>query len=320
MQIIPAHRPGVRVAGTPVTLRYRTEPQGHALSRLWAISFWQGEPAYAGQLVVTLPSGATAALIPVTLRGFTRERLALIREDLTLKSDAEGTIPILLTNNFPATPARILSVACWEMPRTQLTLDSYDRGVDVETCQAGQPIYDSINQSLGAIAEHWARTWPRRTHIQWSGPSLSQNGSSFVDLFTLSIPVLPHKTYQDSTTLECKWGVWYSTDAGVAGEARITTDIDGNSDTIVLPEDTNGAFVSGTITARCGDPSRPDGLVSGGSWEGVQVAIRTTSGAGSVHIDSVMMWEPVTVLSYLMTEDGDYLLQEDGSRIVIENA
>jgi hypothetical protein len=33
-----------------------------------------------------------------------------------------------------------------------------------------------------------------------------------------------------------------------------------------------------------------------------------------------MMWEPVTVLSYLMTEDGDYLLQEDGSRIVIENA
>lgn len=322
MNVIPLHRPGIQVAGSAQTLRYRVEPQGHAISRLWVIYASQPEAFTGGTtpctLSVTLPNGTAYTIAPDVVIGLGGlEPRFLLREDLTAKSDAEQELAITFTRTAGTATATILAVGCWELPRTQLTLDSYDRGVDIETCQAGQPLYDSINASLGALAEHWPRTWPRRSLVQWSGPWLEVNSGSYVDLLELAEPVFPHKALRDDTTLSCKWTVYYKTDAGTAGDIRITTGIDGNTDTITLAEETSGAWATAsTINIRCDDPTTADGTP--GAWETVQWAVRRTSGAGVIYVSARALWEPVTVSSYLMTEDGFYLLQEDGSRIVLE--
>lgn len=321
MNVIPMHRPGIQVAGTAVTLRYRMEPQGHALSRMWLV--WLSQPeAFTGgttpcTLTLTLPTTTAYTISPDVNIGTADAAPILFREDLAAKSDDEQELAITLERTAGTATATVLAVGCWELPRTQLTLDSYDRGVDIETCQAGQPLYDSINQSIGALAEHWPRTWPRRSLVQWSGPWLEVNSGSFVDLLTLAEPVFAHKAGRNDQDLVCKWAVYYKTDASTAGEIRVTTGIDGNTDTVSLAEETSGAWsTTSTITIRSDDPTTADG--TGGTMETVQWAVRRTSGAGKMYVSARCLWEPVTVTSYLMTEVGEYLLQEDGSRIVLE--
>lgn len=321
MQVVPGHRPGVEVAGTPVTLSYQTEPQGHAIARVWCFVVSQPEPFTGAttpvRMSVTLPNaeghpvGASATIGIAELAG------TVLVEELTAKSDDLETLTIVFEREAGTATATVESVSCFELPRAVLTQnDFYDRGVDLERCQAGQAIY---TESLSAIAEGLARTWPRRTLFEWAGADLEVDSGSFVDLFVLPIPALPHRTLRADTVTTCRWTVRYRTEAGTSGEVRITTGIDGTTDTIALADLASAAFVTySEIDLRCEDPGTEDGLPAGG-WETVQVAVRVTGGSGSIFVSAVAVWEPVSVDSFLLQEDGSYLLQEDGSRIKLES-
>jgi hypothetical protein len=97
---------------------------------------------------------------------------------------------------------------------------------------------------------------------------------------------------------------------------RVTSGIDGTTSTQTIATDTVGGWITGTLELRCDDPTTEDGLPAGG-WETVVFAVRVTSGT-EVSLASRCVWEPVTVDSFLLLEDGSYLLQEDGSRIKLE--
>lgn len=326
MQIIPAHSPRAQVvSGSPVTLRYRVEPQGHAITRIWSVVISQPEPFSGGttpvRVQITTPDAATWVNHPGTVwSGDTRQGL-VIREDLDPKSQAEQTLTLAVEVKAGTATATIESVGCWELPRAVLTQDgSYDRGVDIETCQAGQPIYDGDASSLGAITTHLRYTWPRRSLIQWAGASIDVDSASWTDLTWAAEPCLPHRALRADTHLTCSWTVWYSTESGTAGEVRVTSGIDATEATATLA-DTAGVMTllaTQTISLRCEDPNAIDGLPAGG-WETVQFAVRRTSGSGVISIASRCVWEPVTVESFLLAEDGSYLLLEDGSRIVLES-
>lgn len=327
-QLIPAHSPRLIVQnGTPQTLRYRVEPAGMAIARVWAFALSQPEAFSGGttpcRLQITTPDGTNHDAHPVTSIGGSGGDVGaemIVIEDLSAKSDLLQTLEVAIEIKAGTASATIESVACWELPRAILTLDTWDRGVDLETCRAGQPIYDGEGYSLGAISRGLYYTQPRRHLIEWSGPWCEIASGSWVDLTELVEPCIPRKILRADTTTRCRWTVYYKTDSGTAGEVRVTSGIDATVETATLA-DTSGSgtmLAEQTIDLRCEDPTTVDGL-PGGAWETVQFAVRRTSGAGTIYVAARYVWEPDDVPGFLLAEDGSYLLLEDGSRIVLES-
>lgn len=318
MQVIPAHCPLVAFNGT-TTLRYRMAPQGRAITRVWVVLLSQPEAFSGGttpaRVEMQAPDSVVHTITPDTVTSVTLAH-TMVREDLTAKSEAEQVLTLTFSYKAGTALATIESVACWELPRAILTQDTYDRGVDLETCQAGQPIYDSIGKSLGAITRNLAYSWPRRSLIQYSGYWMLFSAGTFTDFTPLAEPCLPHKTLRADTTLTCKWAIYVKTAAATTGEVRVTTGIDGTTATETIATDTSGGWITGTIALRCDDPTTSDGLPAGG-WETIMFAVRVTAGT-NISVGSYCVWEPVTVESFLLLEDGSYLLQEDGNRVKLE--
>lgn len=319
MQVIPAHAPMLRIDdGSPYPLYWTTEPSGYAIARVWVLSISQEEAqgdVYA-RMAVALPDTLTRTVHPTLVTGTDPTSWVFV-EDLGAKTSAPTQLFAGFQRTAGGAAVTVEGIACWELPRAILALDSTDDGIDVETCQAGQPIYDAANRSLGEVARGVASTWPRRSLVQWSGAPLEVDSGDWVDLFALPIPCIPHKTLRADSHLECVWRVLFSTDTGTSGEVRVTTGIDATTDTLALGDGSLGWTESGAIEIRCEDLSDAAGK-PGGAWETVQFAVRRTGGSGSIYVVAVSLWEPDLEARYLLLEDGGYVLLEDDGRIELE--
>lgn len=328
MQLIPEFYPGLVLdSGTAKYTFHRTEPQGLAVTRLWVFLVSMEEPgpsATPADVTVTLPTGTTADLTPTLLSGVNiGGHVNIVREDLTapLKSTSQVDLTVTYQRTSGTADVTIESVACFEMPRGVLSLDATDEGIDLETCRPGQPVYDDDHQSLGAVAEVLANTWPRRTLWEQSFPELEVDSGSWTDLFELAVPVIPHKRGRTSTDLPCKWDVRVrAADGTTAGEVRITTTRQALTDTLTLSTgSTSAAWLGpGDITIDCEDVDTIDGLQGSSNWEKVQIAVRRTAGSGVIYVSAVAVWEPDDTEAYLLLEDGAFVLLEDGSYIGLE--
>lgn len=326
MHIVPAHYPGLYLtSSTPAALHYRMEPQGHAVHRLWAIVAHQEEPGggiVAAQLQVTFPSGETTTFPPDVLTGLALQAPRLFLETLSAKSDSLTSLEVWFERKSGTSAVTIETVSCFDLPRATLTLDLQDQGVDLETCRAGQAVFDGPNHSLGGVAEALQRAWPRRTLFEQSFPAIEIDSGSWTDLFSFPVPTTPHKTGRTDTDLVCRWDVrMYAGDGSTAGEARITSGVAANTDTLTIAAGTtSGAWLGpGEITLACEDVDADDGLQGSSVQETIQVAVRRTAGTAPLYVTAAEVWEPDTFPGYLLTEEGGYLLLEDGGRIQLES-
>lgn len=299
MQVVPAHRPGIYLSSTtPVSAYFRTEPSGFAIARLWVVVAHQEEITggiVGAELQLTFPNATTAIFAPDVLTGLATLAPRFFIEELSAKSYAQEDFAIEFQRKSGTSAVTIESLACFEMPRAVLALDSVDEGVDLETVRSGQAIYDGANESLGAVAESLSNSWARRTLFAQSFPELEVDSGSWTDLFTLAPTVVPHKTGRADTELVCRWDVRVRAgDGSTGGEVRITSGVDGNTDTLTLAVGaTSDAWLGpGSITLRCEDVDTIDGLPGSSTWETVQVAVRRTAGTAPIYVTATAVWEP----------------------------
>ena len=327
MQIIPASYPGLYLSdGTPASLYYRFQPSGVAIARMWSIVLHQDQPGGGtapSRVEVTFPNSDTAVYYPTVFVGRTRAPARLYVEDLTLadKSTEIDSLELAFERKSGGTNVTVESVSCVEVPRAIINETPTDLGVELESIRPGQAIYDIDYRSLGGLTAHAIQTWPRRSLLQQSFPELEVDSASFQGLFQLPHPVLPHKELRADTTYTAKWNVRVRTaDGSTGGEVRITSGRNANTDTLTIPtgQTTAAWLTDGDIELDCEDPSAVDGLPGSSDFETVEFAVRRTAGSGVIYVSAVAVWEPDATEGFHLMEDGNYMLQEDGSRMKLE--
>lgn len=197
----------------------------------------------------------------------------------------------------------IMAVAIDAVPRTALTDDASDLGVDRLRFWPRGPVSDpNIAKLLGRQNE--LKAAGRRVgmwhHAFGSAEDhrVGVTSASFVDVLEDAAPALGRLLYSGETTRTLHWRVCaYCSDATTAGEVSIAS-TSGGSDTITIPAGmtTIGwapyAWSSpGEITVDAEDPTTATGL-RGGAWDDLTVQARRTAGSGTIYILGISVWEP----------------------------
>jgi len=291
LQLIPAHRPAAEIATTASeTLYYKIHPSGRAVARVWVIGLRQSlraGTADSALVDITFPDGVIVTMAPAELTAFggvVDRRLYV--EELTAKSGAAEDVQLFIEHTTGTTDVYIETVACFEMPRSVLTLDEVDRGVDLETLRPGAPMYAGQEASVLGLAEGWGDTRVQRTLWSQALPLISTASESFVDCFPLALPVTPARRFSGVTTALVEW--WargLATDGTTAGEIRMTA---GSGDTSTVAMPTGSASLAwlarGVLTVDCEDLADAEGMSSVNGQDALQLAFRRTAGSGSVRL------------------------------------
>lgn len=293
-QLIPAHRPGVEVtSGAPRTLHYRIHPSGLALARVWSVVLRQDFPTSdtLSRVDIEYPDGTTASAHPAlaTSTGGENTRRLYV-EELSAKSGAVEDVSLTFTQSLGTATIYVESVSCFELPRSVLTLDEVDRGIELEGLRPGSSIFEGTHQSVFGLAEGLAGTMPRRHLLNAWFPEVEVSLGTYTDLLVLPVPVLPAKRFVDDTTSRCRWTVYAeATDGTTAGDVKITTGRSANTDIISVPtSSTTYAFLAeGDINLDCEDMSKADGLPGSSDFETVQIAVRRTAGSGAIRVSGI---------------------------------
>lgn len=291
--LVPMHCPNVILdaaarGGYPssTTLAYRTQPSGRAVGRIWALEVL-AVGGTTGRATVT-PAAGTAREVSAGPLTSSAERTFVL-----LETPAKGTTVDTVGLSITATAGRlvIVGVACWELPRAQLTKDATDLGLDLGTVDPDRPIWARDYESVNGVARAIAASDGRRVGLaSWCGPRLTFASGTFADAFELPLRVVPPRVGPSDVTRLCSWDAIAWCDASTAGEIRIVTS-SGTSSAVAVTA-TSAWWLSAvqTFAIACEDASDPFGL-PGGTFATVQVEVRRTSGAGNVYLAGFNLWD-----------------------------
>jgi hypothetical protein len=288
VMIVPSQTPivgadstgGVSVPGlsTTVTIGYRVRPSGRAIARVWAFEVI-GAIAAGGRGTITVNGQSVA----VSAGNITADpnRVFVLFETATKTSSLTD---LDVTMQATAGALYLTSVTCWELPRAQLTKDATDLGVDLGTLDPRRPILDRDYESVAGVCEALAGADGRRgTLVAWCGRLVETTSGSFVDVFELPARIVPPKVGYSDTTRTVSWSVYAACDVGTTGEAQVVDGLGGASTALSITS-TTGAWLDGSKSFRCEDISQSNGLISGLTFETIQLQIRVASGAGKVYV------------------------------------
>ena len=302
MMVIPAYSPGNTIAAAANgTYNFRVKPRAQSIQRVWAITIRSGSTTRNTTVAVKVPSTAGSTTATVTAGG-DRERLStfLIVEDRAAQNDTEETLSINLAVTVES--CVVESIACWDMPRAELALNTTDDGVDLLTTQYRAPIFDGVNKSIGGEADAVvaALATCRRVLMQWALPATttearSTSSTSYVSALGggTSI-VLARKLYRSSTTGTLSAKIYARTaDTSDIGDVRFTT-TSGASATINLPTGSHANFAwfgsPLTFQADCEDLTVSDGRRST-RWDLLTVEFKVTDASDVLYLASISVWE-----------------------------
>lgn len=288
--LVTGHAPNVHVDATGLTayptsevLRWRTQPTGRAIARVWAVEVLG--VGGGGRANVTPGAGPTLEVSA----GSQTERTGRVFVFVETATKTTSTTELTLTIQAVAGQLRVVGVLCWELPRAQLTKDATDLGIDLGTIDPDRPIWDRSYESLNGVCAALAGADGRRVALaSWSGFDCETSSTSYVDAFTVPLRIVPPKIGPNDSTRTCTWDIRAWCDVGTTGDARIV-DVGGAASSVLsIGSSTPGWRGPGTKSFQCEDLTESSGL-PGGSWETVQLQIRRTSGAGKVYWDGFIV-------------------------------
>lgn len=297
-QLVPLYSPVVQLTGsTKYELRFRVTPNYQTLERLWSIyAVAVDKPETVS---VTVPAGGTTFVKHVP---FIRNEAVpqTVHEALSAQSGAETTLSIELE---PSGDINLRGLGCWELPRATLAQGGSDRGMDNTHFNPGGLIGATpLAPLVATMADGSAGR--RASLLQWAVPVLaggatttafaaSTTSASHVDIFALPTPVLGRKLGVTDTTktVTCKVLHWSSDGASTTGTARLNSSKNGASSTVTVGGTTTPTWSDAiTLAVDAEDPTVADGR-RGSTWDELDVQWARTSGAGTLYIASVSIWE-----------------------------
>lgn len=303
--LIPEHRVGVSLTGGAArTLRYRVEPSGRAIQRLWMVrlrSTWKlGDRPARG--TVAFPGGGTVSVspFPYSVPMNTSFETVYFVEQLGAKSLAEQELAVTVTHESSSADLVIEGVACLELPRAVLSADATDLGVSVESVRTGEPIYEDAARYRGVTALvrnlGEASTELRRSLHQHAFRTVTTTAAAPVTLYQVPIPILARRREVGVTTAPVRCAIYARvTDGSTVVDAAFASARAGDSGTITVSGPSGHTSLAWRgpvdVDVECEDLTTADGRPGG--TESIQLTLTRTAGSGSIVIESVSIWEPV---------------------------
>ncbi|MFA7295724.1 MAG: hypothetical protein WC211_00895 [Dehalococcoidia bacterium] len=289
--LIPAYDPDQTIAaGATKTFRYRVQPNGRAVRRVWSLALF-------GTGNVTITAGASAPVLrEVSLTGLYVQH----NEDLTAKSASDQEISLTIASGASsASSISVVQIACMESPRAVLDKDAADYGIELTSEAAREPIDARDYNSLGGIAAALALAPQRRHYLAYARPAnttdcWSDLTGAFVPLLTLG-PLLGRKLHPADTTANTRWYFLCRGSLITAnGEIRITNSYAASTTTLAVTVGAGfGSFAWFSIDEPdfpCEDLAEADGLRPAGTWNGYTLELRST-GVGTFYVASACCFE-----------------------------
>ncbi len=298
--LVPATAPGggTIAASASKTYRFRVFPRLQALRRLWAVRMRRATTDEGRSVTVRIPDTGSPRARSVATKGAGTQPL-LFLEDVLTPSASEQELSIKITND--GTDAIIVEgISVHELPRARLDIDSTEFGLDIDTVRGGDAIFDDVGLSAGGLDESIkaAETIARRCgYFHWVvdvGDAAKFTSGSPTDFFQLEPPFLGRKENRDDVVSETTWRIYAAnTDGTTAGTFDVTM-TSGDTLTITIPAGTTSftwlPASGGTLDVDAEDHSTADGR-RGGAFDGADVTVTRTAGAGTVEIAVISVAE-----------------------------
>ena len=215
-------------------------------------------------------------------------------ETITTRANGPTPVTVTLANDAASTGDIVLqSLACYELPRTELALDATDLGVDTDTMRADLPIFDAPYLSIGGLSRTIAsaQAYDARVlfaYIRKAGNGIEYKSGTQAAIFDEGPVIQPSHQYRGETVRKVYALVYAYCDVGTAGTIKFLA-ASGDSVTINIVA-TTGTWVSGEFDVYAEDLSTADGRRSS-TTEIVTILAQRTSGAGSIYIETIQLAE-----------------------------
>lgn len=273
---------------TTYTLRFTVRPRYQATHRSWHIGIVGA--GTAATVTFTDPSG-TAHVIRVPP---SQSLMHSFTETISSRTSAITQIaPTLGVGTITGT-LKVTVIACFENPRPDLAVDVNDDGVDLDSFDVEDPIYNDTGKSLGGLATAVpiCLTQARRNSlfqfVRFGGVPVSWNGA-LTSLVAFECPILERliRSAVDTSGATVSVYAYTRADAATNGDLVLSMQNGATLTIAILGVDT-GTWRSGTITVHAEDLSTSDGRRST-TWDRLYVEGRRTSGAGNLYLESLVL-------------------------------
>ena len=273
------------------TLRFRIFPRYACRRRLW-VSVYRAAVSSNVGIRFTDPSAGTSDLVISPTSTATRFTHLHV-EDVAAPSASETAIAPTWTELNDKVDPVLESVACFELPRTDLTLDANEYGVDVGSCDPGRIVYVATGKGVGAVstAVQQADTIAQRAGLfHWAvgtNYAKSSTAAAYENVFLAdSVPVfLGRKQYATSTVKKLQVRAYCRAGATTVGKVRFTM-TSGASVVLDITSGMAAAWLSGDLDVDCEDLSVSDGRRSA-RYDKCTIEFYRVSGANSVYVESI---------------------------------
>jgi hypothetical protein len=271
---------GVEAANSE-TIRAYCWPRPQCFARLWTFvmkgagAFGTIETADGEHSYATNPDeSATVIQIP---------------ELVTDTTPTGEEISVVVNVDASSNVVKIQSVVCTEIPlkRAAKSGDASGLGVHESSLDKWKQIGEldastTEQRSVGGVMRVAAQNWEsqhalRRKLFDWQLlTGVSTSSSTFANLFRVNPSCQARHVVFGETSRPCRWAVYASASAS-AGEVRLTSSIDGSTNTISVTS-TTPAWVQSSTAFNCAtDNTSATGWIRG-SRETCQIDVRATSG------------------------------------------
>lgn len=274
------------------TLRFKVWPRYACRRRLWLSTYRTSAAASNVGIRFTDPSAGTSDLV-ISPASATPRFTHLHVEDVATPSASEAALSPTWTELNDKVSPILESVACFELPRTDLTLDTNEYGVDVGSCDPGRIVYVATGKGVGAVstAVQQALTIAQRAGLfQWAvgtNYAKSSTAAAYENVFLAdSVPVLlGRKQYATSTVKKLQVRAYCRAGAATVGKVRFTM-TSGASVVLDITSGMSAAWLSGDLDVDCEDLSVSDGRRSA-RYDKCTIEFYRVSGANPIYVESI---------------------------------
>ena len=264
------------------TLRFKVWPSYQATHRIWMVRIYND----VGQEQVTFTDPSSGTSTFELMEGtWTFGHV----ETIASRTDAETSIALAI-ETLDLDLVRLVAIACFEIGRPSLALDTNDYGLDIGTFRGGAPIFNDTGLSLGALHDSLEEARGlRRKLFDWtaalSDDALTISSGVSAALLSYDIPLLDRQLYRSETQVEITIWIYTRSGAGTTGDVVFTM-TNGDSVTIAVTAADAGTWRSDTVSIDAEDLSAADGRRSTRFDQCAVTGVRT-AGANSVYVDAI---------------------------------
>ena len=280
-------------AGATKTLRFKIWPRYACRRRLW-ISTYRTKGTAAGCAVTfTDPSAGTSVYTFGTGSAGGHFIHRHVEDVATPAASETAVAPTWALAGAASGSPELLYVACYELPRPDLALDTNEYGTNVDSLRANAPIYSTTGtgpQGVAVGVQQAATVAQRAGLFQWArdtGTAASSTAAAYEPVFlTDSVPVfLGRKFWTTSTTTTLQVRAYCRAGATTVGKLRFTM-TSGDVLTLDITSGMSAAWLSGDLDVDCEDQSVSDGRRSA-RYDKCTIDWYRVSGANSIYVESI---------------------------------